>query len=479
MVVVHTHGVDSEVGRLRTVLAHRPGTELLRVTPRTRNRLCFPGQPWLARAQQEHDIAAQCLRDRGAEVLYVMELLQDVMEYPSARAEAIVGVLGAARLGERLRADLGSHLAGLHPEDLAHVLVAGLTAEEFQPGRGVVFGLMDRHDFVIPPLPNLMFLRDSHLWIGTAVALASMDEPRRREASLIGGLYRHHPRFAGVACVYGPEQEPLDCGDLLQLAPGVIAAGLSERTTAAGVERLAGRLFQGGLASSVLAVPLRQLAEGARLDTVCTVIDRDTVLMFPALGYVLQARVLTRDDRGDLRLSRPMPFLEAMAQAMGVEALTVIGTAVDPPAAAQRQWDDGGNALALDRRLMLCYERNVETNARLEAAGVEVIRIPGSELGSARGGPRALSCAVSRDSIAVPALAEADVAAPAGAETDVPPAPATAPALVLVAGQAGAGEASPVSADTIAPPAAVPLEPAVSLETAAAADGPRAAAQAR
>jgi arginine deiminase len=130
--------------------------------------------------------------------------------------------------------------------------------------------------------------------------------------------------------------------------------------------------------------------------------------MFPALGYVLQAHVITRAD-GELRLSRPMPFLESVAQAMGVDALTVISTGVDPSAASQRQWDDGGNALAVDRRLMLCYERNVETNARLEAAGVEVIRIPGSELG-VRGGPRALSCPVSRDSMAampaagVPAL---------------------------------------------------------------------------
>jgi arginine deiminase len=455
MVVGHTHGVDSEVGRLRTVLTHRPGTELLRVTPRTRDRLGFPGLPWVARAQQEHDIAAQCLRDHGAEVLYVMELLQGVMEYPTARAEAIMAVLGAPQLGERLRADLGSHLAGLDPEELAHVLVAGLSAEEFRPGRGVAFGLMDRHDFVIPPLPNLMFLRDSHLWAGPAVVLASAAGPRRREAALIGILYRHHPRFAGVACLYGPEQEPLAAADLLQLAPGVVAAGISEQTTAAGVERLAGRLFEAGLARSVLAVPLRQLPGGTRLDTACTVIDRDTVLMFPAFGYVLQAHVITCAD-GELRLRRPMPFLESAAQAMGAEALTVIGTGVDPPAAAKRQWDDGGNALALGPRLMLCYERNVETNARLEAAGVEVVRIPGSELGGIRGGPRALSCAVHRDSMAEQV-------------------PAAAPALALVSG-AETGAA-----------AGVPLEPAVSLEPAAplepastrTAELPRAAARAR
>ena len=156
--------------------------------------------------------------------------------------------------------------------------------------------------------------------------------------------------------------------------------------------------------------------------------------MFPALGYVLQAHVITSVD-GQLRLSRPMPFLESAAQAMSVDALTVISTGVDPPAAAQRQWDDGGNALAVDQGVMLCYERNVETNARLEAAGVEVIRVPGSELGWARGGPRAMSCAVSRDSLAAAAqpgaLALSVVTRASGAAPAVAPFPdvAAAPAV--------------------------------------------------
>lgn len=405
----HTHGADSEVGRLRTVLAHRPGAELLRITPHTRDRLLCAGVPWASRAQQEHDILAQCLRDHGVEVLYVMELLQDVMEYPSARAEAIASVLAASRLGDQLRADLGSHLGGLDPEALAQVLVTGLAPQEFRPGRGVVFGLLDRHDFVIPPLPNLTFLKDSSVWLGPAVAVASLPDARCREAALMRILYGHHPRFTGAACVYGPELEPLDGGDVLELAPGVIAVGLTERTTAAGVERLAGRLLQTGLARTVLAVPLRQLPTGTRLDTVCTVIDSDTVLLFPALGYVLQAHVIAAGP-GGLRVSRPMPLLESMARAMGIDALTVISTGVDPPAASQQQWDDGGNALAIDRRLMVCYERNVGTNARLEAAGVEVIRVPGSELGGGRGGPRAMSCPVTRDSATAGATAASAVA---------------------------------------------------------------------
>ena len=372
----------------------------MRITPRTQDRLHFPSVPWAGRAQQEHDILAQCLRDHGVEVLYVMELLQDVMEYPSARGEAIGSVLADPCLGEQLRADLGSHLAGLDPEELAHVLVAGLVPGEFRPGRGVVFGLLGRHDFVIPPLPNLAFPRDSSVWMGPAVAVASLaDADRHRETALMRTLYAHHPRFAGVTCVYGPDLEPLDGGDVLQLAPGVIAIGLTERTTAAGAERLAGRLFGAGLASTVLIVPLRQLPAGTRLGTVCTVLDHDTVLMFPALGYVLQAHVITCC-AGELRVSRPMPLLEAMAQTMRLDALTVISTGTDPPAGSQQQWDDGGNALAIDRRLMVCYERNTQTNARLEAAGIEVIRIPGNELGSCRGGPRAMSCQVSRDPVA-------------------------------------------------------------------------------
>jgi arginine deiminase len=408
--VSHTHGVDSEAGRLRTVLAHRPGAELLRITPRTKDGLMFPAVPWAGRAQQEHDILAECLRDRGVEVLYVMELLQDVMEYPSARGEAIEPVLAGPLLGGQLRADLGSYLDGLDPEALAQVLVAGLAAEEFRPGRGVVFGLFDRHDFVIPPLPHLAFLKDSSAWIGPAVAVCSLgDGARRREAALMRTLYGHHPRFTGTPVLYGPGCEPLDGGDLLQLGPGVIAVGLSERTTAAGVERLAGQLFEAGLAQTILAVPLRQLPAGTRLDTVCTVIDSGALLMFPALGYVLQAHVITQC-AGELRASRPMPFLESV----GTGALTVVSTGMDPPAASQQQWDDGGNALAIDQGVLVCYERNVETNTRLESAGIEVIRVPGSEFGTGRGGPRAMACPVSRDRV-TPTVREPATPATAGA----------------------------------------------------------------
>jgi arginine deiminase len=413
--VSHTHGVDSEVGRLRTVLAHRPGGELKRITPRTRDQLLFSGLPWVSRAQQEHDCLTQVLRDHRVEVLYVTEMLQDTLEYPAARQEALDAALRDPRLGEQLRADVRTHLEGLDPESLAQVLVAGMTPGEFRTGRGLVYGLLDRHDFVLEPLPNLVFTRDTSVWTGPgAVAVTSMGGTgRRRECDLIRILYGRHPRFAGTSCVYEPGMEHLDGGDVLQFAPGVLAVGVGGRTSPAAVERLTRRLFGQGLARTVLAVPIGEYGD-VHLDTVCTVIDGGTVLMFPALAYLLRAYTITPSPDG-LRISLPRPFLEAAAEAMGVDALTVISTGVHPPATSREQWDDGGISLVLAPRLVVSSERNVGTNGRLEEAGIEVIRVPGTELGSGRGGPRCMSCAVSRDLVARPGQARDVPAAPVAA----------------------------------------------------------------
>ncbi len=398
----HTHGVDSEVGRLRTVLVHRPGLELRRITPRSAGRLLFDVLPWVGRAQQEHDSLARVLREHGVEVLYLTEMLQDALEYQPARDEAIASVLASAALGDELRTQVRGHLHRLDPEALAGVLIAGLTPDELTIGRGVVFELLDRHDFVIDPLPNLTFIRDSSVWISDRVAVTSLATAhRRRESELLGVIYRHHPRFAGTKCLYGPELEQVEGGDVLLLAPSVIAVGVGERTTAAGAERLARRVFDAGLAHTVLAVPLDRLGKGAHLDRVCTVVDVDTVVMYPRLAFALTAHTITPRPDG-MRVSRPQPLLEAAAQAMGIERLKVIETGLDPLTAPRQQWDDGGNALAVDRRVVVCHERNVETNARLEAAGVQVIRVPASELGSRRGGPRCMTCPVARDPAASP-----------------------------------------------------------------------------
>lgn len=395
--VTYGHGVDSEVGRLRTVMLHRPGTELKRLTPRNNDQLLFDGVPWVGRAQQEHDAFAEALRDHGVEVLYLTELLQDTLEYQPARDEAIAGVLDDQRLGDQLRTIADGFLADLPPEDLTQILVSGLAHEELKTGRGLVYQLMDPRDFVIDPLPNLLFTRDASVWIGDRVAVTSLAMPaRRRETALTRLIYRHHPRFEGAQPLYDPYLEHIEGGDVLLLAPGVLAVGTGERTTPAGVERLARRVFQTGLAHTVLAVPIAQERATMHLDTVCTMVDVDAVLMYPAVAYSLTAYTVTSGD-GDLRVSRARPFLEAAAEAMGIGRLRVIDTGLDPVTAEREQWDDGNNTLAIGPRLAVAYERNIETNARLESAGIEVIRIAGSELGSGRGGPRCMSCPILRD----------------------------------------------------------------------------------
>ncbi|MEO3810400.1 arginine deiminase [Sphaerisporangium sp. B11E5] len=392
------NGADSEVGRLATVMLHRPGAELKRLTPRNNDKLLFDAIPWVGRAQEEHDAFADALRDHGVEVLYLTELLQDTLEYEEAREEIIPAVLADRQLGDRLSQLTRRHLEGLDPEDLSQTLIAGLAREELQTGRGLVYDLMDRHDFVIDPLPNLLFTRDSSVWIGDRVAVTSLAMPARARESLLTRLiYTHHPRFSGIEHLYEPWLEHLEGGDVLLMAPGVIAVGTGERTTPAGVERLCRRVFATGLAHTVLAVPIAQQRATMHLDTICTMVDVDTVVMYPPVAYSLQAHTVTMTADDELRVAEPRPFLEAAAHAMGVERVKVIDTGLDPVTAEREQWDDGNNTLALAPRVAVAYERNVETNARLEAAGIKVIRIAGSELGSGRGGPRCMSCPISRE----------------------------------------------------------------------------------
>ncbi|WP_183095086.1 arginine deiminase [Nocardioides stalactiti] len=396
-------GVDSEVGRLRTVMLHRPGAELQRLTPRNNDRLLFDGVPWVSRAQEEHDAFAEALRGRGVEVLYLSQLLTETLADAEARHLAIETALTDLDLGETLRLYLRGFLGDATPEELSVYLTTGIRNDEVRGGFGLVTSLLAFDDFLVDPLPNLLFTRDSSVWVRDRVAITSLAMPaRKRETQLTELIYGRHPRFAGSQRILGHHFEHVEGGDVLLLAPGVIAVGVGERTTPAGAERFARQVFETGLAETVLAVPIAQERATMHLDTVCTMVDVDKVVMYPNVADTLTAYAVTRrgdsdPERLELDVAAPEPFLVAAAKAMQLDTLHQIDTGLDPVEAEREQWDDGNNTLALAPRLAVAYERNDGTNSRLEAAGIEVIRIAGSELGSGRGGPRCMSCPIARD----------------------------------------------------------------------------------
>jgi arginine deiminase len=415
-------GADSEVGRLRTVLMHRPGRELSRITPRTRDLLQLPALPWTAKAQQDHDQLTEVLRNHGIDVIYLTGLLQDVLEYGAAREEATASVLGDAELGGDLALAVRQHLDSLVPEDLALALTAGLTTDELRTGRGLVYDLLDPRDFVIEPLPNLVFTRDSSSWIGDQVIAGTLRKPRRRESDLHAVIYAHHPMFTGLAKPARIVGSPLDGGDVLLLGPGVVAVGVGAHTAAASAELLAGHLLAAGKANCVLAVPMTKPGGNSNLDLVCTVLGPGQVLMAPALAFTLTALTITGRS-GELTISRPQPFLEAAARALDLDQVTMIGTGIE-----SGQWDDGANALVIGDGEIICDERNSETNARLADAGFKVVTAPHGELGTIRGGPRAMCVPLIRD----PARPQADVSG--SNEHTIPPAAVSNPAALAAAG---------------------------------------------